>query len=145
MAAVFAVFMLVSFVAVPDDASAYAACNCTAWAAAKRRDLPMTLGNALTWAARARAAGFPVDGKPRVGDVMVLQPRVQGAHRRYGHVAYVVAVNGDRVTVSEMNGGMGCGVRRDTYRTGRGVSFIHRKGSSSKAAAPKAQGQKAKP
>lgn len=126
-AIVFALTLVGSFVAYPSDAAAYAPCNCTAWASAKRRDLPMNLGNARTWAARAANQGFPVDGKPRVGDVMVLQPRVQGAHRVYGHVAYVIAVNGNRVTVSEMNGGRGCSVNRNVYRTGRGVSFIHPK------------------
>src|SRR3712207_4734014 len=126
---VFALLLATSFVAFPADTAAYARCNCTAWAHSKRRDLPLTLSHARYWAGRARAAGYPVDSKPRVGDVMVLQPRVQGAHRRYGHVAYVVAVSGNRVTVSEMHGGRGCRVYRGTYLTGRGVSFIHRKGS----------------
>lgn len=126
-ALLFALLVMVSFVAVPREVDAYAACNCTRWAWSKRRDLPLTLGNARTWAVRARAAGFPVDGKPRVGDIIVLAPGVQGAHRRYGHVAYVVAVNGGTVQVTEMNGGRGCRVRGDTFRVGRGVSFIHRK------------------
>ena len=115
-------------VVMPDDARAYAPCNCTAWAHAKRPDLPLNLGHAKTWAVRARAQGFPVDSTPRVGDVIVLQPRVQGAHAVYGHVAYVIGVAGNRVTVSEMNGGRGCGVIRDTFRRGKGVAFIHRKG-----------------
>lgn len=126
-AAVFAMLVVFSFLLSPDNAAAYASCNCTAWAHAKRPDLPMTLGNARTWASRARAAGFSVTSRPRVGDIMVLQPGVQGASRRYGHVAYVVGVSGSRVTVSEMNGGSGCGVRRDSYHTGGGVSFIHRR------------------
>jgi surface antigen len=124
---VFAALIIFSFVMSPADTEAYARCNCTAWAHAKRPDLPLTLGNALTWGVRARRLGFPVDGKPRVGDIIVLQPGVQGAHRRYGHVAYVIGVSGSRVTVTEMNGGRGCGVKRDTFRTGRGVAFIHRK------------------
>src|ERR687885_2771607 len=113
-----------SFVIAPRTADAYARCNCTAWAHAKRPDLPMTLGNALTWASRARAAGFPVDGRPRVGDIIVLQPGVQGASRYYGHVAYVTGVSGSTVRVSEMNGGYGCRVEGDTFHTGRGVSFF---------------------
>ena len=64
--------------------------------------------------------------QPRVGDIIVLQPRVQGAHGRYGHVAYVTAVSGTQVTVSEMNSGGGCWVVRDSFHTGPGVSFIHR-------------------
>ena len=130
LAAVFAAVLATSFVSFPDDTAAYARCNCTAWAHSKRRDLPLTLSHARYWASRARARGFPVDAKPRVGDVMVLQPGVQGAHRRYGHVAYVIAVKGNLVTVSEMNGGRGCRVKRETYRAGRGVSFIHPKGKA---------------
>jgi len=99
-----------------------------AYAHSRRPDLPRTLGNARTWGVRARAAGFRVDGKPRVGDVMVLQPGVQGAHRRYGHVAYVVGVSGNRVTTLQMNGGRGCRVSRTVFRVTRGVSFIHRRG-----------------
>jgi|GEM_PF-6583178 len=123
----FAVLLVSSFVAFPSDTSAYAKCNCTAWAQSKRRDLPLSLGHAKTWGARAKVLGFPVDGKPRVGDVMVLQPYVQGAHRTYGHVAYVIGVNGNRVTVSQMNGGQGCIVKRGTFRLTKGVAFIHPK------------------
>ena len=126
----FALLLVTSFVLFPVDTSAsgYAPCNCTAWAHAKRPDLPSTLGNARTWATRAHAHGFRVDAKPRVGDVIVLQPGVQGAHGHYGHVAYVIAVDGNQVTATEMNGGYGCRVNRATYFPGRGVSFIHRKG-----------------
>jgi peptidoglycan DL-endopeptidase CwlO len=127
VAILFAALLVGSFVVFPSDAGAYARCNCTAWASQKRRDLPMNLGNALTWGARAARQGFPVDGKPRVGDVMVFQPGVQGAHRRYGHVAYVIGVNGNRVTVSEMNGGRGCKVNTNVYRVTRGTAFIHAK------------------
>jgi surface antigen len=126
LAALFAVLAVSSLVLTPRAASAYAACNCTAWASAQRPDLPLTLGNALTWASRARATGFPVDDQPRVGDIIVLQPGVQGAHGRYGHVAYVTAVSGTQVTVSEMNGGGGCRVVRAALHPGPGASFIHR-------------------
>lgn len=106
---------------------AYAPCNCTAYAHSRRPDLPMTLGNARTWGVRARAAGYVVDGHPRVGDIMVLQPGVQGASWYYGHVAYVTAVSGNIVTVREMNGGdSSCRVARDQFHTGWGVQFIHR-------------------
>ena len=123
----FAVLLGSAFLLTPRETSAYARCNCTAWASAKRPDLPLTLGNAKTWAYRAKMAGFPVDGNPRVGDIIALQPGVQGADRRYGHVAYVVAVKGSRVYVTEMNGGGGCRVISDTFRVGRGVLFIHPK------------------
>ena len=123
----FALFLSVTFFVYPADTSAYARCNCTAWAHSKRRDLPLTLSHARYWAGRAAANGFPVNGTPRVGSVMVMQPGVQGAHRRYGHVAYVVGVRGNIVTVSEMNGGRGCRVNVNRYRVTRGVSFIHYK------------------
>lgn len=125
----FTLLALAMFVGIPATSfareRAYAPCNCTAWAHQQRRDLPRNLGNALTWGVRAQAQGYPVDGRPRVGDIIVLQPGVQGADRRYGHVAYVTGVSGDRVTVSEMNGGQGCRVSRTTFRVGRGVAFIH--------------------
>jgi peptidoglycan DL-endopeptidase CwlO len=123
----FGLLLVASFVFFPADTEAYARCNCTAWAHAKRPDLPLTLGHAKTWGVRAKALGFPVDGTPRVGDVMVLQPGVQGAHRVYGHVAYVIGVGGGRVTVTQMNGGRGCGVMRDVFRVTRGTAFIHPK------------------
>lgn len=112
----------------PTPTEAYARCNCTAYAVSRRPDLPMTLGHAKTWAFRAKKLGFPVDAKPRVGDIMVLQPGVQGASRLYGHVAYVTGVRGSRVFVREMNGGGGCRILNDEFRTGRGVLFIHPKG-----------------
>ncbi len=124
-AIVFAALLVSALLAFPADTNAYARCNCTAWAKHKRPDLPMNLGHAKTWGVRAKAQGYPVDGKPRVGDVIVLQPGVQGAHRRYGHVAYVIGVRGNRVIVSEMNGGQGCKVVRDSFRITKGVAFIH--------------------
>ncbi len=132
-AIVFAALLVSSLVAFPADIEAYARCNCTAWAKHKRPDLPWNLGHAKTWGVRAKAQGFPVDGKPRVGDVIVLQPGVQGAHRRYGHVAYVIGVSGSRVIVSEMNGGQGCKVVRDMFRITKGVAFIHPKPRKAKS------------
>ncbi len=62
-----------------------------------RSDLPNNLGNANTWAARARAQGMATGSTPRVG-------AVAQAITGYMHVAYVTAVNGDgTITVSEMN------------------------------------------
>jgi peptidoglycan DL-endopeptidase CwlO len=120
-----AVLCLSAFYAFPSNAGAYDRCSCTAWAHSKRPDLPLNLGNAKTWGVRAAAQGFPVDNSPRVGDIMVLRPGVQGASRVYGHVAYVIAVNGSKVTVSEMNSGGGCSVVRDTFKVSNGTSFIH--------------------
>lgn len=78
----------------------YGAGQCTQWAWSKRRDLPSTLGNANTWAARAAAAGYVVNRTPSAGAVF------QTSSGWYGHVGYVEAVNGDgSITVTEMNYG----------------------------------------
>ncbi|GAC1536992.1 MAG: hypothetical protein NVS2B7_07040 [Herpetosiphon sp.] len=127
MSALAVLAMLVS--ARPASVNAYASCNCTAYAHYRRQDLPMNLGDAWMWGYRAKNQGFPVDSYPQVGDVMVLQPGVQGASWDYGHVAYVVAVYDDySFAVREMNGGdSSCGVYRDEFHVGRGVKFIHHK------------------
>ncbi|MBR3253951.1 LysM peptidoglycan-binding domain-containing protein [Candidatus Saccharibacteria bacterium] len=76
----------------------YGAGQCTQWAWYKRQDLPSTLGNANTWAARAAAAGYTVSREPVAGAVF------QTSSGWYGHVGYVEAVNGDgSILVSEMN------------------------------------------
>ena len=62
-------------------------------------------GNAHNWDNAARAAGIPVSGTPRVGDIAV---RNSGT---WGHVAYVAKVNSDGTfMVEEYNH-----VRPDTY------------------------------
>ncbi|MBQ6375778.1 LysM peptidoglycan-binding domain-containing protein [Candidatus Saccharibacteria bacterium] len=80
----------------------YAAGQCTQWAWYKRQllgdDLPSTLGNANTWAARAGAVGYVVSSVPVAGAVF------QTSSGWYGHVGYVEAVNGDgSIVVTEMN------------------------------------------
>ena len=76
----------------------YGAGQCTQWAWSKRRDIPSTLGNANTWAARAAAAGYVVNRTPSAGAIF------QTSSGWYGHVGYVEAVNGDgSITVTEMN------------------------------------------
>ena len=76
----------------------YGAGQCTQWAWSKRRDLPSTLGNANTWAARAAAAGYTVNRTPAAGAIF------QTSSGWYGHVGYVESVNDDgSITVTEMN------------------------------------------
>lgn len=65
---------------------------CTWYAKQMRPDLPNNLGNGGQWVANARAQGIPTGTTPRVGAIA----------EQSGHVAYVEAVNGDQVTVSEM-------------------------------------------
>jgi peptidoglycan DL-endopeptidase CwlO len=122
---VFAMLILASALFVPSSATAYARCACTDWAHRNRPDLPSNLGNALSWGARARAQGFPVDGNPRAGDIVVFQPGVQGAHRRLGHVAYVVGVGGGKIQFTEFNGT--CRVNSRSARITGGMAFIHRR------------------
>ena len=45
----FGVLLVSTFVVFPADTQAYARCNCTAWAHAKRQDLPLNLGHAKAW------------------------------------------------------------------------------------------------
>ncbi|MHC8518612.1 CHAP domain-containing protein [Weissella confusa] len=80
-------------------------------------------GNANQWAASAAAAGRLVDSNPTVGSVAVFMPGVAGASS-YGHVAVVTGVNGDMVTISEMNA-QGEYVVSSRTISPAGVLFIH--------------------
>lgn len=103
--------------------------QCTWWVAERRPDLPFfpgRSGDALNWAVSAASQGFPVGRTPKVGAVAVFQPGEYGAGR-FGHVAFVVAVRGKKMTISEA-GLRGRG--HDTRTIGhRGVSFIYAKGN----------------
>ncbi|GAA2027186.1 hypothetical protein GCM10009740_16100 [Terrabacter terrae] len=59
-------------------------------------------GNALVWGTRAANAGYTVSGTPRTRSIVVMQPGVHGSSSA-GHLGWVTAVNGDRVTIIEMN------------------------------------------
>lgn len=69
---------------------------CT-WYVAQKRYVPWG-GNAGTWLYRAKAMGYATGKTPRPGSIMVTTE-----NRYYGHVALVEKVNGDTITVSEMN------------------------------------------
>ncbi|MDO4612241.1 MAG: CHAP domain-containing protein, partial [Candidatus Saccharibacteria bacterium] len=102
----------------------YAAGWCTQWAWYKRQDLPSNLGNANTWATRARAAGYPVSRTPAAGAIF------QTTAGRYGHVGYVESVNADgSVVVTEMNYGQRYRVTRGLIPANLAGNFyyIHRK------------------
>jgi surface antigen len=66
-------------------------------------------GNANTWADRARQKGFPVKPDPSPGTIGV---NINGT---YGHVAWVEKVEGDYVTVSEMNCCSNCSNCNNAY------------------------------
>lgn len=76
--------------------NSYALGYCT-WYVATRRSIPGWWGNANAWYGNAQISGYSVGSTPRVGAIAWT-----GAGY-YGHVAYVEAVNGSTVTVSEMN------------------------------------------
>jgi surface antigen len=79
--------------------------QCTWWVATQRRDLPYfpdESGDAKNWIRSAQAKKFPTGTEPRVGAVAVFQPGQYDAGL-YGHVAYVVAVSGAQMTVTEAN------------------------------------------
>lgn len=83
--------------------NSYAPLNCTWGVKNWKPSVPNFLGNANEWAAKARAMGVPVNSTPSVGSVA--QTTVGG----YGHVALTIGVNGDMVTIKEMNGAGGLG------------------------------------
>ena len=87
-------------------------------------NLPSNMGNAYNWARSAAAAGFSVNKTPQAGDVFV------SSRGYYGHVGIVTAVNGDSITISDMNGIAGWG-RVGTKTLSRSewssYSFIHGK------------------
>lgn len=90
---------------------------CT-WHAANRRQqigrpIPRNLGNAVTWASLASAAGLPVNGTPKAG--AVLWHKNTWIAGGLGHVGFVEKVNADgSIQVSDMNYPLWNAV---TYRT----------------------------
>jgi surface antigen/LysM repeat protein len=71
--------------------------QCTYYAAKKRGGVPWG-GNAKNWLANAKAYGASTGKTPVVGAIVVTNE-----NRRYGHVAYVEKVDGNRFYISEMN------------------------------------------
>lgn len=111
------------------EGSLYPFGQCTWWVAKLRPDLPLfkgRSGNALNWGKSARRAGFPVGVIPAVHAVAVFQPGQYQAGP-YGHVAYIRAVRGNEITISEANFR---GRRGHSTRTisSSGLEFIYRKG-----------------
>ena len=69
---------------------------CT-WYVAQKRYVPWS-GHAKSWLANARAYGFLTGSVPQVGAIVATR---DGGW--YGHVAYVEAVRGNQIVISEMN------------------------------------------
>lgn len=72
--------------------------NCT-WYVATQIAIPANWGNAATWAAGARAAGWHVSSTPTVGAIAQTAYGAGGL----GHVGIVVAINGDQIEIRDMN------------------------------------------
>lgn len=76
-------------------------------------------GNASQWPGNARAAGIPVDGNPRVGDVAI------NTSGYYGHAMYVESILGNgKVRVSQYNANWD-GAYSVSDVTISGLQFIH--------------------
>ena len=69
---------------------------CTYYAASQR-NVPSNWGNAGDWLGSAQSTGYSTGNEPYPGALMIT------GESWWGHVAVVEAVNGDQVTVSEMN------------------------------------------
>lgn len=93
---------------------------CT-WYVAQKRYVPWS-GNAGTWLYKAKSLGYATGRTPRVGSIMVTTE-----NRYYGHVALVERVNGNMITVSEMNyqGWAKKSVRTLDYRSRVVKGFIY--------------------
>ena len=90
-----------------DYGNAYVAGQCTWWAYERRRQMgigtPSYLGNGGQWYLTASSYGLRVDHNPQVGAALSFLPGQAGADGFYGHVGVVEAVNGNTITISEMN------------------------------------------
>ncbi len=75
-------------------------------------------GNANQWDDDARAAGIPVDGSPRVGDVAISNSGP------YGHAMYVEAVGNGSIYISQYNSQL-TGQYSEGWRYTTGLVFIH--------------------
>ena len=107
--------------------------QCTWWADERYHQLHgvfvpwVSNANAWQWVARASQFGWIVSQTPQVGDILVLQPGVQGASN-LGHVAVVEKVlpNGN-VIASSMNwGAQPQNVTDFQFAPGPGVAFVRR-------------------
>lgn len=95
-------------------ANTYTRGQCT-WYVASRRQVPNNWGNAISWYARAKAAGYATGSVPRAGAI---------GWERNNHVVYVEGVNADgSVNISEMNWGGRPGVVH--YRTTPASRFLY--------------------
>ena len=93
--------------------NSYAWGNCTWYVYNQKPNIGSFWGNAGSWIGSAQAAGFATGSTPVAGAI--------GAEA--GHVVYVESVNGDMVSISEMNYAGGVGVVH--YRTVPASTFYY--------------------
>ncbi len=78
-------------------------CWCTTYVA-NRYHLPSTYPNAYQWPGWLQKLGWKQDRVPHVGDIGVLQPKIAGANKLYGHVGIVQtakrSINRKSVTIT---------------------------------------------
>jgi len=79
-----------------NKANGYPYGYCTYYVAT-RRYVPSSWGNAKSWLSSAQRAGYSTGSEPRVGSIVVT------SESWWGHVAFVESVNGNSITISEMN------------------------------------------
>ena len=72
-------------------------------------------GEAGNWANQAEAAGWTVVGEAQPHSIAVFSSALAGG---VGHVAWVDAVNGREITITEMNNGFGATVDNGYHTTG---------------------------
>ena len=77
-----------------------------AWRIAKETGKYYSWGNAVNFTRSAINAGYEA-GAPQAGSIAVMDPATSGASE--GHVAWVEAVNGNTVTISQYNYNYGAG------------------------------------
>lgn len=104
--------------------------QCTWWADERYHQLHgvyvpwMSQSDAWQWTDRAHEYHWHVSSQPAVGDIMDLQPWVQGAYD-LGHVAVVEQVlSNGHVIASNMNWGGSSDVTNVEFTPGPGVTFI---------------------
>jgi len=97
--------------------------QCT-WYVASLRNVTWN-GNAWEWAATAADAGRPEGMTPRVGSIVVFGPG--GGYSSFGHVAYVVAVDGSHTFTIDEGNFLGLGVvdQRTVYSLNDVEAFIY--------------------
>ena len=79
----------------------------------------------MAWASGAAVRGLHRGSMPRTRSIIVMQPGVAGSSS-VGHVGWVTAVNGNQVTIIEMNATAGAyNYNTRTLTLSPGMKFIY--------------------